>query len=153
VLAFAFATVHCTAQAPDRTAALLEAQLGKWQAEGWMFNGVEGYRVKAIWECKRAVDRRRNVCTWQPQPEDRATTTVRQFSQYDPGLAGFLHTLEPAVDGKTMTGSWEFTDAGKTAVGINRVVIEAPGEWVQHTTVEAGGRRINEISVTHRRVK
>jgi Fe-S cluster biosynthesis and repair protein YggX len=52
-----------------------------------------------------------------------------------------------------MTGHWESTEGGKKSVGHNEIVVKAPGEWVQHMTIDVDGKRVTEMNVTHHRVK
>jgi len=66
---------------------------------------------------------------------------------------GVISTAITTVRAKTMTGHWESTEGRKKSVGHNEIVVKAPGEWLQHMTIDVDGKRVTEMNVTHHRVK
>lgn len=170
--AFALATVGTSvavspapvAQVPPEVAAMLKEHRGKWRTEGQWISHGKAQPAKASWECKAAVDGIGNVCTWNHEWADRAPDSALEIMGYDPDQKalsitrvtdrGFIHTATPIiVRGNTMTRRWESNEDGKISVGVNEIVVKAPGDWVQHMTIEVDGKRITEMNVTHHRVK
>jgi hypothetical protein len=169
--AFALATVGtCAAvspalapEVPPEIAAMLKEHLGKWRTEGQWISHGKAQPTKASWQCKAAVDGIGNVCTWNHEWADRAPDSALEIMGYDRDRktlsitrvtdGGFIHTVAPTVRGNTMTVRWESVEDGKTSVGVNEIVVKAPGDWVQHMTIEVDGERTTEMNVTHHRVK
>jgi len=151
------------AQMPAEIAAMLKEHLGSWRTEGQWISRGKVQPAKATWECQPAVGGLGNVCTWHHEWADRPADAALEIMGYDADQKtmritrvtdrGAIRSVTPSVSGNTMTVRWESVDDGKTTVGFNEVIVKAPGEWVQHMTVDVGGERVTEMNATHRRVK
>jgi hypothetical protein len=126
--------------------AVLAAQIGVWRAQGWLTDGVEAQPFEAAWKCKPAGAV--NECKWRMMSRNRLLGAER----FEPALGGFMYTLAPDGPGK-MLGRWEFAVDGERGVGVNEVHIVSPREWRQQTAIDIGGKRVFEVSLTHRRVR
>lgn len=148
---------------PAEIAAMLKEHLGKWRTEGQWISLGKAQPTAATWECKAAVNGVGNVCTWHHEWADRPADSALEIMGYDPDRktlsitrvtdSGLIHTATTTVRGNTMTGRWESAKDGKTSIGLNEIVVKAPGEWIQHMTIDVDGKRVTEMNVTHHRVE
>lgn len=151
-----------TPQVPAEIIAMLEEHLGQWRTEGQITAGGETMPANATWECKAAVGGIGNVCTWTHEWADGSTDSALEIMGYDPVLEtmsitrvddkGMIGTVAVTVRDRTMTVRREIEADGKTTVISNEVIVEAPGEWVQHATTEVDGKRVGEMNNNHHRI-
>jgi len=152
-----------TPQVPTEIAAMLKEHLGRWRTEGQWISHGKAQSAAATWECKAAVGGIGNVCTWHHEWSDRAPDSALEIMGYDEDLkmlsitrvgeSGLIGTATTTVRGNTMIGRWESVENGKTSIGFNEIIVKAPGEWVQHMTIDVDGKRTTEMNTTHHRLK
>jgi hypothetical protein len=150
-------------QAPAEIVAMLKEHRGQWRTEGQIISMGEAKSAGATWECKAAVDGIGNVCTWEHEYPDGKNDAALEIMGYDPVLKtmsitrvtdqGLIGTVQVTVSGNTMTVRRESKADGKSVVGLNEIIVKAPGEWVQHATTDVDGKRVYEMNNKHHRVK
>jgi hypothetical protein len=152
LLAAAMLTAACGRVEPPAAAArhaeVLAAELGTWRSRGWVHDGREGWPLEAAWRCRPGAPGKVNDCKWRLMSRN----PLLGIERFDPALATFMHTLEPSGPG-LWRGRWEFVHEGSPGVGINEVRVVSAREWQQNTAIDIAGRRVLQLSLTHRRVR
>ena len=149
---------------PADIVAMLEEHRGEWRSDGWIIDGDKRTPVKASWECRAAVNGIGNVCTWNHEWVDRPHDAALEIMGYDPRLKALSITrvmdtgivnesVAVTVRGNTMHVEKQWTENGKVRSLRNEIVVTKPGQWAQHITIDADGKRVREITLTQRRVR
>jgi len=149
---------------PADTAAALKQRAGKWTFEGsGLINGKQ-QSVSGTTDCKPFAGGVGLVCTWHEKASIEGSRRRIQLLGYDAQAKmtrfaeldnrGFANSDTASITPEGGTIHFSGTEDGKPMSGQDEIKVTSGGdEATEHVTVEVGGKRVVDVTMTHKKVK
>ena len=149
---------------PAPIATMLKEHVGRWRATGELVADGRTLAFSGTRECEAFQHGAGVLCRWHDthSPDGQAHEYIEILGfDADTGLLrsarvgenGLLSTVTLEVHGTTMVARWESGTGAQTTVGRNEITVTPGNGWLQHFTLETGGRRTMEMNIRHERIR